>query len=189
VNLVDVWLCCWPGLPRLWLRGEFRGLAWAVGFSLALNLALIHTFLWPEWLPLASPLLLWPPLFLWWCWAAWRGFHSIPDLILVPTGAQPGEGRPDFLAEAQVEYLRGHLEEAEILLRRQIERYADDIPAGLMLATLLRHRGRYTAARQQLVQLRRWDAAQRWQFEIQRELEAIESLWSEESEELAENLH
>ena len=43
--------CLWPGLSRLWWRGEWAGLALAVVFGAALNLVLVSTFIWPELLP------------------------------------------------------------------------------------------------------------------------------------------
>ena len=92
MNLSDSWLCLWPGLPRLWLRGDWQALGAAVLFAGALNLTLIHSFLWPELLPLPSPLWLWPILVLVWSIATWRGWQSVPDLLQVPVGAQPEAG-------------------------------------------------------------------------------------------------
>jgi len=188
LNLADVWLGTWPGLPRLWLRGDGWSLLYAVLFAGALNLTLIHTFLWPDWLPLPSPLWIWPMLLLAWVASGWRGLRQIPDLLLVPTGAQPTAGQPDFLSEAQAVYLRGHWEEAELLLRRQLHHYPDDIAAGMLRATLLRHQSQWSQARQQLQDLQRWDAAQWWAFEIEREFAAIERAQNEDSVELAADL-
>jgi hypothetical protein len=188
LNLSDNWLCLWPGLPRLWLRGDGWGLLSAVLFAGALNLTLIHTFLWTQWAPLPSPLWLWPILLLAWSFGCWSGWRQIPDLLLIPTGAQPVAGQPDFLADAQAAYLQGHWEETEILLRRQLDHYPDDIAAGLLFATLLRHQGKREASKQQLRDLRRWDAAQHWAFEIDRLAATLENWQSEDSEELADNL-
>ncbi len=50
---VPTWITCvWPGLPRLWVRGDAAGLIWAVGFALLLNVAIITTFVYSE---LVSP--------------------------------------------------------------------------------------------------------------------------------------
>jgi hypothetical protein len=188
LNLSDQWLCLWPGLPRLWLRGDWKALGGAVLFAGALNLTLIHTFLWPRWVPLPSPLWLWPILILVWGVACWSGWRQIPELLLVPAGAQPATGQPDFLSDAQAAYLRGHWEEAELLLRRQLRQYPDDIAAGLMLATMFRHQGKLAEAQQQLRDVRRWDAAQRWEFEIDRESAAIDNWQPADSGELATDL-
>ncbi|MEC8862979.1 MAG: hypothetical protein VXX31_08540, partial [Planctomycetota bacterium] len=40
-------LQCWPGLARLWHRGELSAVIHAAGFSLALNSFLLTSFLWP----------------------------------------------------------------------------------------------------------------------------------------------
>lgn len=176
MNLTDCLLCLWPGLPKLWLRASLRSMLLAVLFAIALNLALIHTFLWPQWLPLLSPYLMWPMLALVWTFSAWTGLRQIPDLLLLPPEVQTVAGEPDFLAEAQLEYLRGHYAEAELLLKRQLHRHADDIPAGLMLGTLYRHQGRLRDARSQLSGLSKWDSSLRWRFEIDRELDAIKEL-------------
>lgn len=189
MNLSDHWLCMWPGLPRLWLRGDWNALTGAVLFAGALNLTLIHAFLWPLWLPLPSPLWLWSILFLVWTAAAWFGWKQIPDLLLVPTGVQLEAGKPDFLTDAQAAYLKGHWEETELLLRRQLRNYPDDIAAGLMLATMLRHQGKLAEARRQLSDVRGWDAAQHWDFEIQRESDAINQWQPEEPNESATDLH
>jgi len=131
---------------------------------------------------------LWPILSLVWIALCWVGWRQIPDLLLVPTGAQPSADQPDFLAEAQAAYLRGHWEETEILLRRQLRQYPDDIAAGMMLATMFRHQGKLAAAQQQLRDVRRWDAAQHWDFELERESAAIENWQPEDSDELAKDL-
>ena len=46
---VSPWISCfWPGLPRLWWRGDWSGLLIAALFGLALNVSLVETFLTPE---------------------------------------------------------------------------------------------------------------------------------------------
>ncbi|OYV92883.1 MAG: hypothetical protein B7Z73_04250, partial [Planctomycetia bacterium 21-64-5] len=42
-------LCLWPGLPQLWLSGAWSGLALAIGFALLLDLLLLTSLLWTEW--------------------------------------------------------------------------------------------------------------------------------------------
>ncbi len=182
MNLTDSFLCVWPGLPKLWLRGALGSLVLAVLFAIALNLALINTFLWPHWMVIASPGLVWPILFVVWGYCAFTGFRNLPDLLLIPDDIQPSAGKPDFLSDAQMEYLRGHYEEAELLLRRQLNRYPDDIPAGLMLGTLYRHQGRLVLAKRQLSQLSKWDLSIRWRFEIDKELDTIEELLAQSNE-------
>ena len=51
--------CLWPGLPRLWLRGDWLSLGAAVAFGAALNLVLVSSFVWPELLPTSLVILGW----------------------------------------------------------------------------------------------------------------------------------
>lgn len=183
MNASDLLLCCWPGLPKLWLRGVFASLVPAVLFAIALNLALITTFLWTEWLTILSPSFLWPMVVLFWAVGIYVGFRQLPELIVIPEDVQPAAGEPDLLAAAQLAYLQGHLEEAELLIQRQLTRHPDDVPAGLFLGTLLRHRGLLIQARRQLSSLNKWDSSIRWRFEIDRELDLIEDQLAEIAEE------
>jgi hypothetical protein len=41
----------WPGLPQVWLRGSYVGLALAIGFTALANVLLVATLAWDEWLP------------------------------------------------------------------------------------------------------------------------------------------
>src|SRR5688500_6996498 len=66
-------LALWPGLARLWLRGEFIGLLTAVAFAAAVNFALIATFVWPQLVsrqlpPWCIPLVAWIAVV--WFWIA-----------------------------------------------------------------------------------------------------------------------
>ena len=56
----------WPGLPHLWVKGSWAGLALAIGFTLLLNLAILNLLVWPElmeprakWVGGVALLLLW----------------------------------------------------------------------------------------------------------------------------------
>jgi len=40
----------WPGLPHLWNRGSWAGLALAVGFTVLLNVLLVATLVWTGWM-------------------------------------------------------------------------------------------------------------------------------------------
>lgn len=187
MNVSDLLLCCWPGLPKLWLRGAYSSLIPAVLFAMTLNLAFISTFLWTDWGSTVSPAFLWPMVVVFWVVGAWVGFQQLPDLLLIPQDVTPAKGETDHLAAAQISYLQGHLEEAELLLKRQLVAHPDDIAAGLYLGTLYRHQGLYHQARRQLSSLNRWDASAHWRFEIDRELDLIESELEELTEEEAES--
>jgi hypothetical protein len=50
--VVVAWITClWPGLPRLWWRGDWRALLGALAFAAALNLGLLSVLVWSQSLP------------------------------------------------------------------------------------------------------------------------------------------
>ena len=54
------WITClWPGLSRLWLRGQWTGLGWAAAFGVWLNLILTFQFVWTSSIPAYGIELLW----------------------------------------------------------------------------------------------------------------------------------
>jgi len=82
---------------------------------------------------------------------------------------------PDTLfIQAQREYLGGHWEEAELLLKRRIDHAPRDMEARLLLATLFRHSRRLEQAGEQLGEMNRFDESLEWDFEIDRERQLIE---------------
>lgn len=94
--------------------------------------------------------------------------------------------RPDTLfIQAQREYLGGHWEEAESLLRRRIGNAPRDVEARLLLVTMFRHTRRLDQARSQLSEMQRYDEALEWEFEADRERQLIELI---EQHEAAERL-
>lgn len=190
-------LCGWPGLAQLWLRGSYPALLWAIGFSLVLNLALVSTFLWPALLGDLFPAIAWPVIFLVWLVSAWTSLNLVDQLSAPPKMSSEQE-RNDFSAEksrtisydsqsdldeapshtlfnrAQREYLKGHWNEAETLLKRRLDQAERDIEARLLLATLFRHTNQLDAATDQLGQMERLDDSVHWNFEIQRERQLID---------------
>ena len=180
-------LCGWPGLTGLWYRGQMSSLLVAIGFSILLNLALVTSFLWPWSLGETFPAVAWPTIFLVWATSAWIAYHRLTDVMSVPTSEKVADPeRPDTLfIQAQREYLGGHWEEAESLLRMRIEKAPRDVEARLLLVTLLRHTRRLDQARLQLSDMTRYDEALEWEFEVDRERQLIELI---ERHEAAEQL-
>ncbi|MFO0913411.1 MAG: hypothetical protein U0795_10670 [Pirellulales bacterium] len=179
----------WPGLKGLWQRGDLLGLVLAGGFTLLVNLALLATFVWPEALH---------PIYRWGLWAVvlsiWgRGVYRTwlgperDEEVEAPGDAGRTERPGDLFGVACREYLRGDWEQTEATLAELLRRDAFDIEARLMWATLSRHRGRLRQAQRQLRRLSRFEAAERWSWEIEREWSALRSMESEsESGPLAE---
>ena len=189
-------LCGWPGLAQLWCRGSYSSLLWAIGFSLVLNLALVATLLWPAILGSFFPAIAWPIIFLVWLISTWTSLKTV-EQIAVPRQSLSDQERSEFSAEnsgsisqqdssdhseasshtlfnrAQREYLRGHWNEAEALLKQRLNQDERDIEARLLLATLYRHADRFDKASIQLNELERFDESVHWNFEIQRERQFV----------------
>ena len=171
-------LTVWPGLARLWLRGQWSGLAEAIGFGGLLQLALLVTFVWPQLISRELPV--WTaPTGAWvlvvGLWVA--GTRSALDLrrqLARDAQGDPAAVEP-LLRQVQTEYLRGHWIESETLLRKLLCQRPADVEAQLLLATLYRRTKRYQEAREQLDDLTRLPAAARWVDEIERELRQLEN--------------
>ncbi len=173
------WLAhLWPGLPHLWNRGSWAGLILAVGFTVLLNVLLVATLVWTEWMAPKARLVGYGVLTVIWflAWlesrADWRRY--VAELA---SGDQPTEEPNDrsdrLFGEAQRSYLAGDWIKTEQLLRQLLKYDKKDIEARLMLATLWRHLGRTVEASEQLDKLERLEAAEPWRHEIAREKEQL----------------
>jgi hypothetical protein len=65
----------WPGLSRLWLRGQWTGLGMAAGFGVLFNLALTVQFMWIATVPSISLDVIWTCVGLYWISGAIDGFR------------------------------------------------------------------------------------------------------------------
>jgi hypothetical protein len=168
---VSSWLLClWPGLPRLWCRGEWRSLWMALAFAATLNLWFAASFLWTELLPGNLILPGWAVLCVFWvvsCWYSRRAWRDIQ--------AGLGDRAPeDLFIRAQREYLNRHWLEAEHLLLDLVRKHERDAEAQLLLATLYRRTRRIPEARERLDALERLEGSRRWLLEIAQERRLIE---------------
>ncbi len=164
------WITCfWPGLSRLWFCGQWRGLVWATLFAGLVNSLLLTSFLWPE---LVSPTIrsaMWFFAVGVWVASAWGSLRHLPQLL-----NSRGEIEVDTLfQQAQSEYLKGHWYEAETLLAQRLQVDGRDVDSRLMMATLYRHTGRYDQAKSALATLQRMESAEKWEFEINQELQLL----------------
>lgn len=164
-------ICLWPGLPRLWLRGDWAALAIAVAFGAALNLVLVSSFVWPELLPPSFNLIGWFVLGTVWLASVCQAYRALPHLREPPRVDDRG-----LFIQAQAEYLKGHWFEAETLLRQLLRYCSRDVDVLLMLATLYRRTKRYDEATKQLDRLDRLDEARKWRSEIAQERETLKRL-------------
>ena len=118
---------------------------------------------------------------------AWVAYHRLTDVMSVPVSEKVADPeQPDTLfIQAQREYLGGHWEEAEMLLKRRIASAPRDMESRLLLATLFRHSRRFEQAGEQLTDMQRFDVSLEWDFEIDRERQLIELIRRhEEAEQL-----
>ncbi|QDT01171.1 tetratricopeptide repeat protein [Adhaeretor mobilis] len=159
----------WPGLPHLWARGSWAGLALAVGFTVLLNVWIAATLVWNEWMPpevktVGAGLLatLWVL-----AWvegrADWRRYLAE---LGERDGLDPSERSELRYKEAQQKYLAGDWVATEQLLLKILKQEKQDVSAALMLATLWRRQDRPQDACQELDKIEKWEAAAPWQAEI-----------------------
>ncbi len=165
--------CLWPGLPRLWRRGDWWALLTAIGFAVLFNGAVVCTFAWPHWLPTWVTFVGWTGITLIWAVSVWHEYRCLPRIQTEENAA--GE---NLFAKAQLEYLNGDWFEAESLLQQVLKDNEDDVDARLMLATLYRRTGRVEEADDCLCQLERMERADKWLLEIARERNLIADLES-----------
>lgn len=157
-------ICLWPGLPRLWIRGDWAALVGAVMFGAGLNLVLVSSFVWPELLPPSFNLIGWVVIGTIWLASVIQAYRSLPHLREPPRVDDRG-----LFIQAQAEYLKGHWFEAETLLRQLLRHCSRDADVLLMLATLYRRTKRYDEAEKQLDRLELLDEAEKWRAEISQE--------------------
>ena len=170
----------WPGLPHLWTYGLWPGLVLAIGCGVLLDLLLLASLVWVE---LLSPLHLrlgWLSLVTVWSVAA---ITTALGSLREPT--VEGISAEDLFRSALSEYLQGSWFEAEAILNRLLRVVPGDVEARLLLATLLRHTGRFAAALEELDRLEHLRDADTWSVEIASERRAIDRAVAERSAEQA----
>ena len=169
-------LTLWPGLARLWLRGELTSLAKGVAFGWLVQFALVVTFIWPElagsqFSPTLVSVVAW--VLVLWFWVI--GLRSSRAFVAAElrTKLAPDEVSTALLRQAQTEYLKGHWLEAETLLGQLLTKKPADTEAKLLLAGVFRRTKRIDKAEKQLRQLAESPTAARWHYELARELELL----------------
>ena len=161
--------CLWPGLARLWFRGEWSGLALACGFAALANALIAATLLWPEVAPSWVCVSGFALAVIWWSVSAVWSFRELSQL----TSSTPDDPLKGLFVSAQTEYLRGNWIEVEAKLRKLLRRRPRDVEAQLLLATLKRRTGQLDEARQQLQQLSKRDASATWRLELRVERDLL----------------
>ncbi len=159
----------WPGLPQLWCFGSWPGLGVALLAAAVLDVLLTITFGWSELIQQTSRSALWAVFgFAWVVASAW----SVKTCRRRLASCEVDPQRDDFPQAVQY-YLKGDYYQAEGALHRLIKTNGADADSRLMLATLLRHAGRFDEAVGQLDALALVDGAEKWRFEISRERQRL----------------
>ena len=164
-------LQCWPGLARLWHRGELSAVIHAAGFSLALNSFLLTSFLWPG---LANTPLRWTlggVVIVWWL----IGIRSNRSYLSQRVGvdSDSDEKLIEQFMIAQCHYLKGHWPESESILRQILRKNPRDVESGLLLSQVWRRGGQPEKALAQLSHLQKLDESLQWSTEISHEMQQI----------------
>jgi tetratricopeptide (TPR) repeat protein len=155
-------------------------LAIAVGFTALLNVLILATLVFTEWIPLEQVVGGYGVVAVSWLVGWWRSSaclsgelsphqdtkESSTETETVGLASELGE---QLFREAQQVYLQGDWVAAEQLLLKLLKLEMRDAEARLMLATLWRRQGRHREALRQLDKLSRLEAAEPWKFEIARE--------------------
>lgn len=158
----------WPGLPQLWLHGSWAGLALALGFTVLVNVVLVASFVWTEWLNSETVVVGWLAMAV-----LWGGSWAFSQKRLQAGGLDTTRSQDDRFREAQQYYLQGDWYKTEESLNRLLGSDVGDVDARLMLATLKRHTGRLDEAKVELDGLQRFEASRKWSEEIRSERDAI----------------
>ena len=154
----------WPGLPMILATGSWWGLAWAVGFAIFVYLLLFAILWWPELLSYHTRNGIGLAALVFWSGSAVVSARALRQRVVADGAA----GEATF-ADATIHYLRGEWFEAECILVELLRRNHRDVDAGLMLATLWRHTGRFFEAESQLKRLQLLDESRKWAMEIYQE--------------------
>lgn len=159
------------------------GLTLALAFSVLLNVMILGTVVWPEWLETHMKLGCGAGVALLWLLALWETRGELRRLELrraneiaereqgneLAASGQPENENDQLLRAAQRQYLCGDWVTAEKELRKAIAANRHDVEARLWYATLLRRTKRENQALRRLRSLERLDDAATWRYEIERE--------------------
>jgi len=216
------WITCsWPGLSRLWLQGQWAGLAVAAGFGVIFNLAVVMQLKLSGQVPETVQQSVWLLAAIFWVGGCFEGIlttrdfrrqqqlqlkrnSSVVDTTTIDSLEQPAleeiNDRPkdddstvsgqeicreseqsvgdDLFIQARNQYLKGSWIECESLIDSALEEYPGDLETRLLQISLLRMTKRFEEALVEITQFQRWDGAEKWSFEITREVELLERILS-----------
>ncbi len=182
-------VCIWPGLPSLWERGSWAGLGLAVVFAGLLNVLLVASTVWTDWLEVRWRTIGWVVVIGIWTASLAVGRRRAGCGASLTSGAD-GEStaaeRPDrsedLFREVTLQYLQGNWFEVERQLEELIRSNGRDVEALLMRATVLRHLERPREAAAGLRRLELLDDSEKWGQEIRREWDYLSHAQGQEAD-------
>ena len=160
----------WPGLPWAWLRGSWAGLILAVAFAVCLDMAVVNTWIWTEFVDVRVTLGIWAAAGVIWLVATASALAAFPP----PLTSQRDATSERLFVSARDAYLARDWLTAETKLQTLLTICPTDGEAQLLLGTLLRRAGRFAEAKTALEQLTRSDAGMPWRHAIRRELQCLQ---------------
>ncbi len=156
----------WPGLPWLWLRGSLMGLVLALAFAVALDVAVIVTWIWSELVDLPVAIGIWTAAAAIFVVSTVSAVQALPPPLVTSRDAATDA----LFVAARDAYLARDWTTAEGKLRTLLARAPTDGEAQLLLGTLLRRVGRTEESRDALEKLSHADSGAPWRAAIDREL-------------------
>ena len=107
----------WPGMPWLWLRGSLAGLVLALAFGLAIDVAVLTTWVWTELVDVRISLALWASTAAVWLIATGSALSAFPP----PLRTGRDEATDALFVKARDAYLARDWLAAETRLRALLE--------------------------------------------------------------------
>lgn len=159
----------WPGLPWVWLRGSRAGLVLAVAFAICLDMAVVTTWIWTEFVDTRVTLGIWTAAAVIWLVATASAMASFPP----PLTSRRDAATEQLFVDARDAYLARDWLKAETKLQTLLAISPTDGEAQLLFGTLLRRAGRFNEAKIALEKLARSDAGLPWRHAIGRELQCL----------------
>lgn len=169
VTTARLFTLLWPGMPWLWLRGSLAGLVLAIAFALAVEVAMLTTWIWTELVELPISIGLWTAVAAVWLVATVSAVSAFPP----PLRSGRDDATDTLFVKARNAYLARDWLLAETQLRTLLDLAPTDGEAQLLLGTLLRRAGRPAEARDALQKLARSDSGAVWKSAIAREIDLI----------------
>jgi len=159
----------WPGLPWVWLRGSRAGLVLALAFAICLDMAVVTTWIWTEFVDMRVTLGIWTAAAVIWLVATVSAVAAFPP----PLTSRRDTATEQLFVDARDAYLARDWLTAETKLQTLLAISPTDGEAQLLVGTLLRRVGRLREARIALEKLARSDAGLPWRHAIGRELQCL----------------